>query len=335
MINNTPTISVIMPVYNTERYVREAIGSILNQTFADFEFLIFDDGSTDKSLAIINSFDDKRIKVIHSAVNKGYIYHLNEGIRLASGSYIARMDADDISLPQRFAKQIELLATNAKLIGCSTNMRYMNENGVLGDIRWNEKTPVFIPWELLWDNPICHPSIMVRSEILKKEQYDTKLRPTEDYEMWIRISKFGILHRINEVFIHYRKLDKSEYHSNTNNVFHLALEINDTYIRQLVGIPANFHKELTNFWYYLGNSYPTLLSIKNYTNWLLRLKYEIIRQHSPNQDEVELINSSIYSKIIHKIRMQESKQKMLSLLYLFTKINMVYFIKYYKSVKSK
>ena len=96
-----PTVSVIMPVYNAEEFVGEAIQSILDQTYSDFEFLIYNDASTDQSLEIIQSFTDPRIKLIDSKINTGYLKHLNEGIKLAKGKYIARMDADDIALPER------------------------------------------------------------------------------------------------------------------------------------------------------------------------------------------------------------------------------------------
>lgn len=322
-----------MPVYNTEKYLHEAIESILNQTFADYEFLIFNDGSTDKSLDIIQSYADQRIKIINSELNRGYIHHLNQGIAMASGTYIARMDADDMSLPTRFEKQIQLLSSSSKLIGCSTNMRFINKNGALLETRWDEKNDVFIPWELLWDNPICHPSIMLRSEVFKKLQYNEEFRPTEDYDMWIRLSKLGTLGRINESLLQYRILQKSEYHKDTKKVFNLALEINNNYVNEIGVKPAKFHAELTNFWSYLNNSNISNPSMGEFLTWIFHLKKLLVKRHSANLTEIKLIDASIYSKIVHKLRMQNRTQKLFSLFSLIASIDMFAFYKYYRTSK--
>ena len=107
-----PLVSILMPVYNSEKYLREAIKSILNQTFTNFELIIINDGSTDNSLKIIKSFKDNRIKIIKNKGNLGLIKTLNKGIDLAQGKYIARMDADDIAMPKRLEKQIAFFNEN-------------------------------------------------------------------------------------------------------------------------------------------------------------------------------------------------------------------------------
>jgi len=114
-------VSIVMSVYNAQKYLDEAIESILNQTYSNFEFIIINDGSTDKSLEIIENYakKDSRIIVINRE-NKGLIYSLNEGIRKANGKYIARMDADDISLPQRLEKQVEFMEKNKNIGICGT-----------------------------------------------------------------------------------------------------------------------------------------------------------------------------------------------------------------------
>jgi glycosyltransferase involved in cell wall biosynthesis len=103
-----PLVSVLMPAYNTEKYIHQAIKSILNQTYKNIEFIIFNDGSIDNTLSIIESYAaiDNRIVVVSSKTNKGYVYHLNHGISIANGKYIARMDSDDISLPKRIENQV-------------------------------------------------------------------------------------------------------------------------------------------------------------------------------------------------------------------------------------
>jgi len=132
-----PEVTVLMSVYNGEKYLREAIDSILNQTFTDFEFLIVNDGSTDRTAEILRSYDDPRIIIINNEKNIGLTKSLNIGLRMAKGEYIARMDADDVSMPERLQKQIELLnqKKNTGLVG--TYYTIINEKGKVffGEVR--------------------------------------------------------------------------------------------------------------------------------------------------------------------------------------------------------
>ena len=116
-----PRISVIMPAYNAEKYIREAIDSILAQTYTDFEFIIIDDASTDATASIVESYSDERIRFFRNEHNMGVANTLNRGLDLAVGEYIARMDSDDISLPERFAKQVEFMDTHTDVIVCGSN----------------------------------------------------------------------------------------------------------------------------------------------------------------------------------------------------------------------
>jgi glycosyltransferase involved in cell wall biosynthesis len=124
-----PRISVVMSVYNGEKYLRQAIESILQQTYTDFEFIIIDDGSTDSSREIIQSYDDKRIRLVINEQNIGLTKSLNKGIRLAKGEFIARMDADDISLPQRFEKQVAYLDSHPEVGVLGTYANIIDHRG--------------------------------------------------------------------------------------------------------------------------------------------------------------------------------------------------------------
>ena len=148
---NTPQITVLMPVYNGEKYLRQAVDSILNQTFKDFEFLIINDGSTDKTLAILQEYKNKRVKIINNKKNIGLTKSLNKGLKLAKGKYIARMDADDISLSNRLRKQIDFLDKHNKIGVLGTQMKIINNsNKIVGEY----KTPLchsLIVWNFLFD----------------------------------------------------------------------------------------------------------------------------------------------------------------------------------------
>lgn len=193
-----------MPVYNGEQYLKEAILSILNQTFSDFEFLIFNDGSTDKSAEIIKSFSDKRIKYFEGSNNQGYLVHLNQGLKVAKGEYIVRMDADDISFPARLEKQVRFMDQHPHLgasgswaitIGAKEGVKLITETN-----------SEMLRCRLFFANQLLHPSIIIRTSILRKNgiSYDPTYYCTEDYKMWLDISEYGELSNIPEVLLKYR-----------------------------------------------------------------------------------------------------------------------------------
>src|SRR5882672_11542755 len=126
-MNNSPLVSVIMTVYNTEKYLTEAVNSILNQSLKDFEFIIIDDGSTDGSAQLLDSFLDPRIRIFKSSENLGLIVQSNKALGLARGKYIARMDSDDISLPTRLATQVAFLESHLEIGLCGTFLAYFDE----------------------------------------------------------------------------------------------------------------------------------------------------------------------------------------------------------------
>jgi len=199
-----------MPVYNAEKYVHEAIESILNQTFVDFEFLIFNDCSTDSSKQIIQSFNDPRIRLIDSALNTGYVKHLNDGLELAKGKYIVRMDADDISMPDRFQKQVDYLNAHHEVGVCGTNIEVIGAKKGLVDFPITHRD--IITHFLVHGNGMAHPSVMMRKSVLDQQEisYDRALEPAEDYDLWDRISAYAQLYNMPEVLLHYRVHDANE-----------------------------------------------------------------------------------------------------------------------------
>lgn len=202
IINSKPKISVIMPVYNCALYVGEAIESILSQTFDDFEFLIIDDASTDATVAIVNSYDDPRIQLIQKPVNTGYTNSLNQGLKIAKGIYIARMDGDDYSKSERFAKQATYLDNHPETVLCATAYKFMGRDPFFGFPENHDS----IKLALLNGNCICHPSVMMRKEMLDAHSitYDITKEPAEDYDMWIRLLTVGKLHILPEILVEYR-----------------------------------------------------------------------------------------------------------------------------------
>ena len=197
----SPKISVLMPVYNAEAFIAESIQSILDQTESDFELYIIDDCSTDNSLQIIERFQDPRIILHKKKRNSGYTESLNWGIDQAQGKYIARMDADDISLPHRFEKQVCFLEQYQQIAICGTDAIVEGSN-----LKFNYPIePKAIGAHLLLGSSLIHPSIMVRTEIFKEYKYDISREPAEDYDLFTRLVARGIqLANLEEPLLIYR-----------------------------------------------------------------------------------------------------------------------------------
>ena len=175
-----PKVSVLMPVYNTrEEWLHEAIESILNQTFTDFEFLILDDGSTNNAADVIKSYSDKRIKYIYKE-NSGISDTLNLGISKAKGEYIARMDSDDISLPERFAKQIEYMDAHPEVGVLGTSIQVF---GNKEELRSPQKNVGYL--DMMRQSQVAHPAVIIRKSVM--QNYNPEYEYAEDYELWSRL----------------------------------------------------------------------------------------------------------------------------------------------------
>ena len=202
-----PKISVVMAVYNSELYVGESIESILNQKFKDFEFIIINDGSTDRSLEIVKSYKDKRIKLIDNKKNMGHTDCLNQGINISRGEYIARMDSDDVSLPNRLATQVSFMDSHPEIAVCGTWVKTIGEgksftNRLLTD-------PDDIKTNLLFYTSLAHPTVMIRKSFLIKHNLRYSIATdrdenSEDYGLWSEMANFGYLANIPKVLLHYR-----------------------------------------------------------------------------------------------------------------------------------
>jgi glycosyltransferase involved in cell wall biosynthesis len=201
-----PLISVIMPVYNCESYIAEAIESILNQTYIYFELIIIDDYSTDSTPDIIVTYNDTRIRFIKKNKNTGLVSSLNMGIDLSKGEYIARMDGDDISNDRRFERQIELMQSNPNIVLCGTWFQIIPSDEIIKHpLKHND-----IKKALLDYCALGHPTVMIRKSTLIQEalRYEASVESTEDYELWTKIINKGIVMNIPEVLLKYRRHDE-------------------------------------------------------------------------------------------------------------------------------
>lgn len=198
-----PLVSVVLPVYNGEEYLADAINSIFAQTFSDFELILIDDGSTDGSPRILRAYEqrDPRVRVIVRE-NRGLVTTLNDAIDIARGKWIARMDQDDIALPHRLERQLEWLGTTGADISGSWVRRFGSSDKRLIKLRQTDEA---IKMEILFCSPFAHPAVMMRTELVKHLRYNIACEKAEDYDLWERAAEAGWkMTNVQEVLLMYR-----------------------------------------------------------------------------------------------------------------------------------
>jgi len=195
MAGHGKQVSVILPVYNGEKTVERAINSILHQTYSNFEFIIINDGSTDRTLDILSSLRDNRIRFLHQE-NRGLVVSLNRGVQEAVGKYIARMDADDVALPERFERQVDFMERNPSVGVLGTAAKVIYSDGT-ERIRKRPLDTSAIKKNIVKICPFCHSSVMIRKKVFGKVGlYDSskdgsKKLLVEDYDLWVRVIAAG------------------------------------------------------------------------------------------------------------------------------------------------
>jgi glycosyltransferase involved in cell wall biosynthesis len=295
-----PIITVLLPVYNAALYLKEAIRSILNQTFTDFELLIINDGSTDKSAEIIKTFKDNRIKIIQNDVNIGLIQTLNKGIKLARGKYLARMDADDIAMPKRLEKQVFFLENNPQfaLVGSQANIIY-NERKTSRKYNMETKSQL-IPLLSFFFCPFLHPSVLIKKSVLNEFQYDNNFTIAEDYHLWIRILNKYPCANLKESLLYYREhsnnisnLRKKDKLDSIKKIYHLNLKS--------VGLKCT-NTELDTY-LKISDGYKTPITLsefKEIKNWLIKLQQHLLSVEQFEEDIVKKVFGRVWYRIHRK-----------------------------------
>jgi hypothetical protein len=197
-----------MSVYNGERHLREAIDSILVQTFTDFEFIIVDDGSTDRTAAILDDYMDPRIRRITNTTNIGLTKSLNIGLAACRGEFVARMDADDVSLPERLDRQVQHMHAHPEVGLLGTQFVTVDGDGcVTNHISCLPTEDVAIRWCLLGENAFAHASVMLRRSVLADHalSYDDQLPVAQDYDLWERMVTLTKCANLEGALLQYRR----------------------------------------------------------------------------------------------------------------------------------
>jgi glycosyltransferase involved in cell wall biosynthesis len=197
-------ISIIVAVHNVEAFLDECIRSMVGQTYRNIEIVLVDDGSTDDTAQIVAGYDDPRICYYKNEKNMGIVYTLNRAYSLCRGEYIARMDADDISLPERFARQVEFLDANPDVAVLGTNCETFDDNGPLYS-GWSATNPAQMKVDLLFSCGVAHPSVMMRREVIQNlGGYDLNFEGMEDYDLWCRVAENHGVTTLADILFRYR-----------------------------------------------------------------------------------------------------------------------------------
>lgn len=265
-----PLITVLMPVHNGAPHLAEAMQSILRQSLGDFEFLIIDDASTDDSVVIIKGFNDPRIRLVQSPVRLKLSGALNLGLDHAQGRYIARMDADDISLPRRFEIQARFMDEHPEIGLCGTWIRCFGgpTNTVLKRPLTHEEIAAFT----LIDTPFAHPTLMLRREMIERDhlRFNGDYFPTEDFELWIRALRTLPAANLPQVLLRYRIHGKSLTGADWSTMDEQAVRIIQIQLQSLGLTPSpnelRFHRQLA-----MGRLNMSAALLDQAENWLTQL----------------------------------------------------------------
>ncbi|MBI1286915.1 MAG: glycosyltransferase [Flavobacteriales bacterium] len=205
---NQPLVTVLIPMYNAEDFVEQSVRSILEQTYTNFELLIIDDGSTDRSVPVVESFSDQRIKLVRNEKNLKLIATLNKGLSLAKGKYIVRLDADDIAIKERIETQVSFMEEHPEVGLCGTWYE------AFGDVSSVVRYPTdhqSLKYMSLYQCPIIHPSTIFRTSVIKEHglKYDLDYPHAEDYKLWGQFAMVSQLANVPEVLLRYRLHDSN------------------------------------------------------------------------------------------------------------------------------
>jgi glycosyltransferase involved in cell wall biosynthesis len=280
-MDDRPRVSVLLPVYNGELYVRDAVESVLAQTFQKYELVIIDDGSTDQTAAILDGYQQLNscIRLYHHAKNQGLIATLNHGLDLVRGEYLARIDADDISLPDRFTQQVHILDADPDLVIIGSAYELIGAQGEVLRIDRHPQNDTSIRWKLLFQCSFAHPSVMIRIETLRKGnlKYDVNMLHGEDYDLWSRLLNYGKGGNIGVPLIQHRVHSAQLTQLFPAAIHDIADQISQQNLLKLnITIPIEEVKTLRS-WY---NRFPTRLNQadQKLTRSLIHIVQEFYRE---------------------------------------------------------
>lgn len=232
-ITKNPRVTVLIPVYNGEKYLHGAITSILAQSFSDFELLILDDGSTDKTVEIVKSYTDSRIRLIQNETNLGPCATRNKGLRSARGEYVAMLDCDDIACPDRLADQVAFLDSHPEFSMIGSAVEMLDSEGRVSSVAFFRQPSDEIPPTLLFNNCFAHSTVMAKRSALLEERYKEDVHFSEDYELWVRVVKKYKTWNLPRILVRYRLHPSSVGQANKAKMRNMMRDIVASQLRDL------------------------------------------------------------------------------------------------------
>lgn len=237
-----------MSVHNGEVYLAQALDSILSQSFSSFEFIVIDDASTDGTARILADYAgrDSRICLLSNQRNMGLAWSLNRGLKQANGRYVARMDADDISLPLRLEKQFSFMEEHPGVGVIGTAVEVIDSAGQVIGQRMYPADPIIIRWRLAFENPLCHPTVMIRRSLLQDAPYNSSLNTAQDYDLWCHLGLITRFANLPQPLLRFRKHGASLTYKMGGEQRENSLQISQNYIGHFLStsIPAEVINDL-------------------------------------------------------------------------------------------
>jgi glycosyltransferase involved in cell wall biosynthesis len=238
-----------MSVHNGEAYLAQALDSILSQSFSSFEFIVIDDASTDDTAGILTDYArrESRICLLSTQQNMGLAWSLNRGLKQANGKYIARMDADDISLPLRLEKQFSFMEEHPGVGVLGTGVEIIDSAGQVIGQRMYPPDPIVIRWRLAFENPLCHPTVMIRRNILQDTQYNFDLNTAQDYDLWCRLGWMTSFANLPQPLLRFRKHGANLTYTRGGEQRENSLHISQNYIQHFLSTVIS-DEVVNNLW---------------------------------------------------------------------------------------
>lgn len=278
-----PTVSVILPVYNGEKYLKEAVDSLFRQTFTDFEVIAIDDGSTDRSFEVLSSFRDSRLRIIRLSKNEGLISALNHGIAQARGEYLARMDADDIALPMRFSKQVDFLRRNKSVTFCGTGFVTVGGGWFYETV--GELDPQKVRADLFFFCAFLHSSMMWRRTA--NFSYSYELPFVEDWNAWLKVSRKFEMATIQDILMVYRRHPDTVEAKQGDRQREGAYALVRASLEELLGSPSQEQIEIQQR-IYSNDLNVSAASFSKLNRWLLVLREKNFERQLFDAEQFEI-----------------------------------------------
>lgn len=299
-----PTITVFMAAYNAAEYIKESIQSVLDQTYEDFELLIVNDGSTDDTVSVINSFQDPRIRLLHNPENKGLTYTRNVSLTASRGTYIAILDSDDIAYPNRLKLQYEFFKNHPEVALCGGHGKIINQHGMeVGGEDLIVPTGIDeVSATLLFFNAYVNSTVMYKTEVFKSLNGYQDYAPAEDYELFTRIAEHHAVGNLDEFLVRYRIHDNNTSIVNQKSAVGKVKQIKCNQLKKL-GLPTDQHR--IEVLYSLLTWDYTLFNIKDYLQLFQEIKSANRKLHKYPLKAFEKMLFEQWFKIIYtkKVKM--------------------------------